>query len=103
MTSDQHIKEVAMSTQIIGHNDKENSDGFGTALNSSLVNVGEEFGLYEVISESGPTTSVELANRAGMPERHVRVWLDAQAAEDFVDHDAATGRYSLWCSWPRAA
>jgi hypothetical protein len=90
-----------MTTQIIEGTGRKNADSFGTALNSAMVDVGDKFGLYQAISETGPATPVELAARTGASERHISLWLAAQAAEDFVDHDAATGRYSLWCSWPR--
>lgn len=42
------------------------------------------------MSESGRVTSAELAERMRAPEAHIRVWLDAQAAEDFLDYDAST-------------
>jgi SAM-dependent methyltransferase len=44
---------------------------------------------------AGPLTSQEVADRAGMNERYVREWLLNQVASGYVDHDAATGRYTL--------
>jgi hypothetical protein len=80
---------------------EEETIDLGAAIDTAMVDVGEKFGLFEAMAESGPVTSAELAQRTGLPWRHIRVWLSAQATDDFLDYDDMTGRYSLWCSWPR--
>jgi SAM-dependent methyltransferase len=67
----------------------------GAALSGSLVITGVKLGLYGKLSEMGPATSAELADRLNLDERYVREWLSAQAASEFVDYDAETNRFSL--------
>jgi hypothetical protein len=90
-----------MVTEVRRPISEEKAADLQAALNTAMVEVGDKFGLYKAVSEAGPVTSAEIAELTGLPWRHVRLWLDAQAAEDFLDYDEATGRYSLWCSWPR--
>ena len=65
------------------------------AMSGSLVITGAKLGLYKALAETGPATSAELAGRLNLDERYVREWLSAQAASDFVDYDAESGRFSL--------
>ncbi len=67
----------------------------GATLNAALVVMGDKLGLYRALAGAGPLSAVELARRAGVSERYVREWLNAQAAGGYVDYDAATGRYTL--------
>jgi CRP/FNR family cyclic AMP-dependent transcriptional regulator len=68
---------------------------------AAMAGVGDKFGLYKAISEAGSVTPAKLAEITGIPWRHIRVWLSAQAAGDFLDYDEATGRYSLPSGGPR--
>jgi SAM-dependent methyltransferase len=68
----------------------------GTAA-TSLIAVGERAGLLDALA-SGPATSVELAERSGLSERHVREWLGGIAVAGIADHDESTGRFSLRAS-----
>ena len=90
-----------MVTEIRRPITEEKAVDLGAAIDTAMVEVGDKFGLYEAMAEAGPVTPAELAELTGMPWRHVRVWLSAQATGDFLDYDEATGRYSPWCSWPR--
>ncbi len=90
-----------MVTEIRGPINEEKAVDLGAAIDAAMVEVGDKFGLYEAMAEAGPVTPAELAELTGLPWRYIRVWLGAQAAGDFLDYDEATGRYSLWCSWPR--
>jgi 2-polyprenyl-3-methyl-5-hydroxy-6-metoxy-1,4-benzoquinol methylase len=67
----------------------------GAALNCALVVMGDELGYYRDLATHGPTTAAELAKRTGTGEPYAREWLHAQAVGGFVDHDAASGRFSL--------
>jgi 2-polyprenyl-3-methyl-5-hydroxy-6-metoxy-1,4-benzoquinol methylase len=60
-----------------------------------MVSVGHRTGLFDVMSQSRPSTSGELAARAGLNERYVREWLGAMTTAKVVNVDAATGRFSL--------
>lgn len=68
---------------------------FGASLSAALVYIGQKLGLYKAISEAGPVTPAELAQRTDTNERYVREWLINQAAGGYVEYDAASGRYSL--------
>ena len=67
----------------------------GAAMNTALILIGDQLGLYKAMAGAGPLTSAELASRTGTAERYIREWLAAQAAGAFVTYDAATDRYTL--------
>jgi SAM-dependent methyltransferase len=67
---------------------------FGATMHAGLVVIGESLGLYKALA-GGALTSAELAERTGTDERYVREWLNAQAAGEYVQYDASSGRYSL--------
>ena len=57
--------------------------------------LGDELGLYQVLSGAGALTSDEVAGKAGCHPRLVREWLDGQAAGGLIAWDPATDRYQL--------
>src|SRR5258707_2416511 len=67
----------------------------GTALNASLMLIGDKLGLYKTLAAKGPINSSELAQLTGTSERYVREWLAAQAASGYVEYDAASGKFSM--------
>ncbi len=70
-------------------------DEVGATLNAALVVMGDKLGLYRAMAGAGPLDPAEVAKRAGVAERYVREWLNAQAAGGFVDYDGESGRYTL--------
>jgi 2-polyprenyl-3-methyl-5-hydroxy-6-metoxy-1,4-benzoquinol methylase len=70
-----------------------------TALNDGalclMVSVGHRTGLFDVMSQSPPATSGDLASKAGLNERYVREWLGAMVTARVVTIDSATNRFSL--------
>src|SRR6187551_3638107 len=63
------------------------------------IYLGDKLGLYQAVAQE-PTTSSELAGRAGIHERYAREWLEHQAANGYLlvedaAADAADRRYSL--------
>lgn len=60
-----------------------------------LVGVGHRTGLFDAMAALPPSTSEEVAHAAGLHERWVREWLGGMVTGGIVDHDPATGRYSL--------
>ena len=74
---------------------------FEEALHSALEEAGERFGLYDIMVQDGPITAPCLATQAGIPLWAAQVWLDAQAASNYLKHYPSAGLYSLWSSWPR--
>ena len=75
----------------IGHAATE----LGAALNTALVTLGDELGLYKAMADGQPVEPAELAARTGTQERYVREWLNAQAASGFVVYDAEAAAYVL--------
>jgi SAM-dependent methyltransferase len=67
----------------------------GATLNTALIRIGDELGLYKAMAGAGPMTAFELADRTGTAERYVREWLAAQAAGGYVVYHAQTGEYEL--------
>jgi 2-polyprenyl-3-methyl-5-hydroxy-6-metoxy-1,4-benzoquinol methylase len=61
---------------------------------SALVYLGDRLGLYRALRGSGPSTSAELAAKAGLHERWVREWLHGQASAGLVGY-AGDGRFEL--------
>ena len=61
------------------------TDDFAQALHAALTTVGDTFGLYEVMSQSGPVTSAQLAEQTGVSEEYIRPWLEAQADGRYLD------------------
>ena len=61
---------------------------------TKLIDVGYQIGLFEA-SKSGPATSQELGDRAGLKERYVREWLGAMTASGIYSYDPDTKRYAL--------
>src|SRR4030088_1023777 len=59
---------------------------FGTALNASLMLIGDKLGLYKTLAAKGPMNGMELAQATGTSERYVREWLSAQAASGYVEY-----------------
>jgi ubiquinone/menaquinone biosynthesis C-methylase UbiE len=70
-----------------------------TALNNGalclMVSIGHRTGLFDVMSQSPPARSDEIAARAGLNERYVREWLGAMVTGGVVEFDPAGDRYSL--------
>ena len=67
----------------------------GATLNTALIRIGDQLGLYRAMAGAGPLTPAELAERTGTAERYVREWLAAQAAGGYVAYDGESERYEL--------
>jgi len=67
----------------------------GATLNTALIRIGDELGLYKAMAGAGPLTPAELADRTDTAERYIREWLAAQAAGGYVAYDAESGKYEL--------
>ncbi len=70
------------------------------ALELQSIYLGTELGLYRVLADRGPLTSVELAAVARIHPRYAREWLEQQAVAGLLDvDDPAAGaherRYAL--------
>src|SRR5271169_6005452 len=60
-----------------------------------MVSVGHRTGLFDVLAAMPAATSAEIASSAALDERYVREWLAVMTTGRIVDHDGATGSFSL--------
>jgi hypothetical protein len=60
-----------------------------------MLSVGHRTGLLDVMRDLPPSTSQEIADRAGLNERYVREWLGAMVTGRVVEVDPGSGRYRL--------
>ena len=60
-----------------------------------MVSVGHRTGLFDVMAAMPAATSAEIASNAALDERYVREWLAVMTTGKIVDHDDATGSFSL--------
>jgi ubiquinone/menaquinone biosynthesis C-methylase UbiE len=85
------------------HFDQTKAEAFAgkvlTALNNGalclMISIGHRTGLFDIMSQSPPARSEEIAVRAGLNERYVREWLGAMVTGRVVDFDPARNCYSL--------
>jgi ubiquinone/menaquinone biosynthesis C-methylase UbiE len=85
------------------HFDQAKAEAFAgrvlTALNNGalclMVSIGHRTGLFDIMSESPPARSEEIATRAGLNERYVREWLGAMVTGGVVDFDPASNSYKF--------
>ncbi len=67
----------------------------GGAVTVTMVQLGNELGLYEALDGKGYTGAAALAANTGCHPRLIQEWLDQQAAAGYLEYDAATERYAL--------
>jgi SAM-dependent methyltransferase len=67
----------------------------GAAMQAPLIVIGDKLGLYRAMGDGVPVTPAQLAQRTGTAERYIREWLNANAAGNFVEYDAADGTYFM--------
>jgi len=60
-----------------------------------MLSIGHRTGLLDVLRTLPPSTSGEIAKRAGLDERYVREWLGAMVAARVMEVDPATTRFVL--------
>jgi SAM-dependent methyltransferase len=67
----------------------------GAAMQAPLIVIGDKLGLYRAMGDGVPVTPAQLARRTGTAERYIREWLNANAAGNYVEYDAAKGTYYM--------
>src|SRR5215510_12264513 len=75
------------------------SEKFLTAINHGalclMAAIGHRTGLFDAMRALSPSTSEEVANKAGLNERYVREWLGAMVTAGVVEVDPTSTRYVL--------
>ncbi len=64
----------------------------GVAL---MTSIGHRTGLFDQMVDLPPSTSAQIAEKAGLDERYVREWLGAMVTGGFVEHDPQTHTFVL--------
>jgi 2-polyprenyl-3-methyl-5-hydroxy-6-metoxy-1,4-benzoquinol methylase len=68
----------------------------GGAFSVPTVRMGLRLGLFDALHQAGPLSSEALARKAGgLAPRYVREWALAQAANGYIDYDAANDSFCL--------
>ncbi|MSQ33592.1 MAG: class I SAM-dependent methyltransferase [Dehalococcoidia bacterium] len=80
-------KKEAFAGQIVGVIN-------GMAL-GMMTSVGHKTGLFDAMAGLRPSTSAQIAQKAGLNERYVREWLAAMVAGKIVEYAPAKGTYKL--------
>jgi ubiquinone/menaquinone biosynthesis C-methylase UbiE len=60
-----------------------------------MISIGHRAGLFDTMRQLPPSTSDEIARRAGLNERYVREWLGAMVTGRVVEVDPQSTRFSL--------
>ena len=60
-----------------------------------MISIGHRTGLLDAMRNAPPSSSAEIAARAGLNERYVREWLGAMVTGRIVNIDPARNRFSL--------
>ncbi len=63
-----------------------------------MISVGHRTGLLDAMRDLEPSTSAEIATKAGLNERYVREWLGAMVTGRIVDVNAST-KFRCWEAW----
>jgi len=56
-------------------------------MDLATIRIGKDLGLYDALTEQGPTTSDELAGLCAVDERYAREWLEQQAVTGILEVD----------------
>ena len=67
----------------------------GATMTTVLAILGDRLGLFRALAESGPLSAADLAKRTGTQERYAQEWLGGMSTAGYVEHDKATGRFTL--------
>jgi len=65
-----------------------------------MASIGHRTGLFDAMRELSPSTSTEIAMKAGLHERYVREWLGSMVAAGVVEVDSTSTNYVLPAEQP---
>jgi len=61
----------------------------------NMIHIGDQLGIYRAMMGKGALTCAELARATGLSERHLREWLAAMVAGEYVTYDPGAKAYTL--------
>jgi hypothetical protein len=94
-TSAPHSDTAALDAARMRAFEKKVVDILNAGALNLMLSVGHRTGLFDAMAGMAPTTSAEIAKKAGLQERYVREWLGAMTVSRIVDHDGKAGTYAL--------
>ena len=94
-TSAQHGDTAAFDAARMRAFEEKLVDILNAGALNLMLSVGHRTGLFDAMAGMAPTTSAEIAKKAGLQERYVREWLGAMTVSRIVDHDGKAGTYAL--------
>lgn len=65
----------------------------GSSLGPIMIMLGDRLGMYKALSEQGPMTSNELAEKTNTSERYIREGLASQNAADYLSYEPETKNF----------
>src|SRR6478672_7608043 len=81
-----HAKVQAFLGKVMGDNAR--------AAATVMASIGDRLGLFKELAQ-GSATSAELAERTHIHERYAREWLSEMTSASYLEHDPASGRFTL--------
>jgi 2-polyprenyl-3-methyl-5-hydroxy-6-metoxy-1,4-benzoquinol methylase len=66
-----------------------------SAIFAVTVALGDRLGIYQAMAGAGPLSVKQIAERCHLAERHVREWLGAQVAAEYLHYDPRSSTYTL--------
>jgi 2-polyprenyl-3-methyl-5-hydroxy-6-metoxy-1,4-benzoquinol methylase len=60
-----------------------------------MISIGHKTGLFDLMSESEPSTNQEIAQKTKLNERYVREWLGAMVTGKIIKYNSSTEEYYL--------
>ncbi|MBW0017394.1 MAG: methyltransferase, partial [Mycobacterium sp.] len=70
-------------------------DTMDSASLAILISIGHQTRLFDVMAELPPSTSLQIADAAGLNERYVREWLCGMTTGEIVEYDPGLATYFL--------
>lgn len=70
---------------------------FVSDFQDAMETLGEKYGIYQAMCQTGPVTPTELAGFIGLPTSTVKTWLKIQANGGYIHYSRPADRYCLWC------
>jgi 2-polyprenyl-3-methyl-5-hydroxy-6-metoxy-1,4-benzoquinol methylase len=65
------------------------------AMSCLNLYIGHRLNLFKALQLLGQTDARELAHYSQTHERYIQEWLECMAAGEYIDHDPATGKFSI--------
>ena len=75
--------------------DEELVDIMNKSALALMISIGHRTKLFDIIADLPPSTSDDIASKAGLNERYVREWLGALVTAKIIEYDSSPKLYSL--------